>query len=215
MRRSKLLAGLACATLGGALVSHADTDEAGGPARLTAEEQKLAARVSGAIFATQAAERAEVASLDLEGLEADLRELRREVEALQLAEARAEVVSGLSGAGGAAGGDRSAAQRSRMNASLSRLAARRAALEAKLPALTSEGQRRLARRGVQKLADLDREVRDAAAAPAGERSRRLAGVKDRLVLESFGPLSLPPATGAPSPTFQMLPDHPLPLEAEE
>jgi hypothetical protein len=166
------------------------------------------------IFATHAAERAEAARLGLGDLAVELRELRREVEGLQLAEARAEVASALAGRGAGAAVDGRAALRGRVDASLAPLAARREALEATRPELKSPRQRRLVRRGLKTLAVLEHEVRDAAAAPAGERARRLAGLRDRLVLERFG-LSQPPATGSPSPTFQMVPEDSLPRPAED
>jgi len=214
MKRCKLVAGLGIAALTWTSVASAADGAAGDPDRMTPEERRLTAHVSRAIFATHAAERAEAARLRLDDLGAELRDLRREIEGLQLAEARAEVASALAGKGAGAAVDGRAALRGRVDASLARVASRREALASTLLELKSPRQRRLARRALQKLADLEQEVRDATEAPAGERVPRLAGVKDRLVLERFG-LSQPPATGSPSPTFQMVPADPLPRPAED
>jgi hypothetical protein len=214
MKRWKRLAGLVAAALAWAGVATADPGGAEDREGMTPQERRLTAHVSGAIFATHAAERAEAAHLGMEALAVELRDLRREVGGLQLAEARAEVVSGLAGAGPGATADGRPALRGRVDASLARLASHRAAVEAKLPELRSPRQRRLAQRALEKLAALEQEVREAAAAPAGERVPRLAGVKDRLVLEHFGLLQ-PPETAALSPTFQMVPEDQLPPVAED
>lgn len=210
MKRWILLCSLTCAALVWTPLLHAAADnvEPGEPDRMTAKDLRLTSHVSRVIFATQAAERAEVESLGLEDLEAELQSLRREIDGLAFAEARSEVVSSLPGSPIPIADDR-VPQRERMNASLSRLASKRAALQARLGELKSPRQRRLLGRALEKLADLDQQARAAAAAPTGQRARRLARLKDRLVLERFGPAE-PGPSDAPSPTFQMIPEDRLP-----
>ena len=175
---------------------------------ITAEEQKITSHASQLVFAAQSAERQEVEALGLDEIRAELRDLRREIGRFSIAESQAETLAKLPGA--AKRSSATSEPRIRLNVSLSRLASKRAALSAKLDGLKSAHQKRLLRRTIAKLEELDRDTQAAASAAGGKRSQRLAAVKDRLVIERFGFANRDIRPTPSSPTLQMIPSKDLP-----
>lgn len=148
------------------------------------EELRTSQWASRVIFATQAAERSEAEEAGIPGLADDLRALRAAVERLALTEAVAHRPADRPGSGGSP--PPLASRRDDVAQLLASLAAKRGDLQARLPQIRSPRQRRFGERLVQRLSDLDRDVRAAMNAAPQERVEQLAGFRKRLEVTQRG-----------------------------
>lgn len=216
IRRTAVGMGCAALLLAGAGVASAQSRgsaESEGQ-KLRPESVKVSRQVSRALLGSQANER-EAASEATEEIESALKDLRRSVDRLEAAErAREDAVRGSQGTASARSPRASRAlqarseRRSEAQAAVAELRSKREALESRLAEVPSPRQRRIARRGIEKLRELETATEEAMNAAPSERAARLAEVENRLVVEADEPAA-GKAEGA-TPTMRSLPADSFP-----
>lgn len=179
---------------------------------LRPDQLEAVQRASLWVLGAQQQEREIAKALDTDGFAEEIARLRSAVRELERADASMELPA-LEPAPGAAAtspstGSATAVARPPRRQSVvdgaDRLASRRATLMSQLTAIPSSRQRRVTRAAAAKLEQIEREVRDAMAAPDEERSARLRALERRLAVERTGASARGRAPD-PTPTLQLLP----------
>jgi hypothetical protein len=169
-------------------------------------ELKAALTASRIVLGVQREEREIAKEAGLDGLAEEIEELRGSVERF----ARSQRVD-ASGAPSSA-----TALRKTVLDDVSRLANKRSEVAKRAASLKSPAQRGIAKRAAARLAEVEREVREALDAPAAQRGGRMAAVGRRLSIERHGAGT--EADAPPTPTLLILPAselHPIqPLDPQ-
>lgn len=177
-------------------------------------EARGSRHASRVVLGVQAEERREAREAGLDGIAQELADLKRAATNLEFVEAASRLQSFPAGSPRSASAKRFADLRrdrqQQFRGRVQRIAQRRALLQDKLGEIRSPRQRRMARRLIRKLDELEREA-DTALSAVPE--KRLAAVSDlvrRLELTRHG-FATRDANRAPTPTFQIAPDAGLPV----
>lgn len=186
--------------------AHLSAEEPRGDARrIESSEVKVAHRASRWVLGVQAEERRAAQEAGLDDLAEKIEALQQATERLGFVEAAFQLQSSPQGMDPAAAARLTALREKRRQHFQDRvqgIAQRRTELEGRIDDIPSPRQRRMARRLVEKLAELEAEASQTLGAPESERASRLSVLARRLSVSRYG-IATYDADPEPTPTFQM------------